>query len=158
MAPTKIPQRRRGPIPLTCDRATQTETNPSAISDDRWLDPFYMGSSRESTPPPARCQASQNKPKPKPQHSRKHSGLGQVNVVNTISSQDDAHLDQDTDERPLKKRRVNGSEDEQSEWVRHELNSIKESLDTIAVEAREDRGEMFNVLHDIILEIRQLGA
>jgi hypothetical protein len=68
-------------------------------------------------------------------------------------------LDQDSDERPLKKRRValheDKSEDEGSQWVIYELSSVKESLDTIAAEAREDRRDILRTLQDLLHEIQQ---
>jgi len=155
---------RRLPIPLYCDRATQTQIKPPV--DDPWVDPFYMGSSRESTPhTPARHQAPSYSPSnkrsaaptspSKPQNSRQPiSGLGQVNVVNTVGSQA-ANLD----ERPLKKRRIafheDESDDEASERARYDLHSVKESLDTMAAEAREDRQEIRSILQDLLHTIQQ---
>jgi len=175
---------RRRPILLYCDRATQTQVEPPVHNP--WDDIFYMGSSRESTPPPARRQAAQARdpsysppskesrssalrrqaaqacgpsysPPSKENSRRPCSGLGQINVVNTVASpsQDAANLD----ERPSKKRRVSfredESDDEGSQRVQYDLSSVKESLDTMAAEARQDRQDILSTLQDLLHEIQQ---
>jgi len=52
-------------------------------------------------------------------------------------------------ERPLKKQRLTPRDDEHMRWVRHEIAGIKDTIEEMALEAREDRRNLNRILEEI---------
>lgn len=65
---------------------------------------------------------------------------------------------QDSDEHLLKKRRVALGDEDDKRWVRSlrcEIVDMKDSLEKMAAEAREDRDNMKATLHEILRVIQR---
>jgi hypothetical protein len=55
-----------------------------------------------------------------------------------------------SNERPLKRRRLAPScDDDNMRWVRHEIAGVKETLEEMASEAREDRQQVISTLDEL---------
>jgi hypothetical protein len=116
-------------------------------------------------------------------HRQPKTGLGQTNMLNTVDaispvqhakvtpyifvahSVFDVHslqaLKRDSGvqdvghERPFKKQRV-AFHEEDVDWMRamqHEITGVKESLEKIAAEAREDRRDISSMLQELLREL-----
>jgi hypothetical protein len=59
------------------------------------------------------------------------------------------------DERPLKRPRLSLRDEVDMTWVQDEINGVRESLERIATEAREDREEINSTLQELLDEVRQ---
>jgi hypothetical protein len=58
-------------------------------------------------------------------------------------------------ERPPKKQRLTLRDEDTRRWVRHEIAGVKESLEKMATEAREDRRDLNSTLEELLSEIRR---
>jgi predicted transcriptional regulator len=54
-----------------------------------------------------------------------------------------------SNEHPLKRQRLTPRDDDNMRWVRHEIASIKEALEEMASEAREDRRKIISTLEEL---------
>ncbi|KAF8961301.1 hypothetical protein BDZ97DRAFT_1921379 [Flammula alnicola] len=103
-----------------------------------------------------------------------NTGLGRTNILNMVdaiapvehakgvrSHQAESSLKRDSgiqdvvDERPLKKQRLAFRDEDDMRWVQHEITGVKESLEKIAAEAREDRQDINRTLQELLHEIQQ---
>ena len=132
--------------------------------------------------------SSNEEPREARHRQQPNTGLGQTNIVNTVNAmvrhaKIENHLAnpdcnyqgvrshgaksllkrgssiQDVaDERPLKKQHVSSLDEDLIRWVEHEISGVKEGLEKIATEAREDRRSIHATLQDLLHEIRQRRA
>ena len=57
------------------------------------------------------------------------------------------------DERPLKRLRLSLHDEVDMTWVQDEINGVRECLERIATEAREDREEINRSLQELVDEV-----
>ncbi|KAF8798518.1 hypothetical protein BYT27DRAFT_7320414 [Phlegmacium glaucopus] len=102
---------------------------------------------------------------PRSQH-RRQPGLGQANILNMVDAvapvphakgvrshpgksllkHQDSGIQDAADEHPLKKQRLALRDENNMKWVRQEIAGVKESLEKIAAEAREDRRDINSII------------
>jgi len=59
------------------------------------------------------------------------------------------------DEHPLKRLHLSLRDEVDMTWVQDEINGVRECLERIATEAREDREEINRSLQELLDEVRQ---
>ncbi|KAF8804430.1 hypothetical protein BYT27DRAFT_7258904 [Phlegmacium glaucopus] len=173
-------------IRLYCSQPSQTQAESEAELSD--FPPIREGNSKPLFAPICTCpQAAQEASQPLPVLSRREApplsqrrqqssaGLGQSNILNTVSATAPARRvkqgihshpgksvakrpgsgEDADDERPLKKQHLSLRDEVDMVWVQDELTGFKEGLERIATEAREDRQEINGTLQELLDEIRQ---